>query len=238
MSGGIVRAVCLRSTLAVLFVLGTGLVAGAQGTPDGGVPPKPDAGAPPSGAAPAPDATSSDATSSDDGADAESEDAAAGDESMGLRAPDLEPPMMAMPGGDDDGDDDGPSPGDALSKLESGAPPSSDPTTGGWTAPQPILTLHGYLRARFELQDSFHLGRRTVPGAGGDWPFARFRTAEDGHVPAGGCGSEGSASSTAKCDSDALSFANMRFRLQPTISLSDDIRIHAQFDVFDNMVLG
>ena len=35
-----------------------------------------------------------------------------------------------------------------------------------------------------------------------------------------------------------LRFANMRLRLQPTLSLSDNIRVHMMLDVFDNLVLG
>ena len=31
-----------------------------------------------------------------------------------------------------------------------------------WTAPSPVLTLHGYLRVRGELMDTFWLGRREI----------------------------------------------------------------------------
>jgi uncharacterized protein (TIGR04551 family) len=39
------------------------------------------------------------------------------------------------------------------------------------------------------------------------------------------------------CD-DNLSTANMRFRLEPTINVSETIRLHAQIDFLDNLVLG
>lgn len=105
----------------------------------------------------------------------------------------------------------------------------SDPTRfeDAWTAPAPVLTLHGYLRTRLELQDRFHLGRATGPDLDelddglSLAPFDRFR------FPTSGEGRTGS-----------LIFGNMRFRIEPTLSLGEHVRIHAQFDVFDNLVLG
>lgn len=216
------RCLPLRAATALVLCLAPAGLALAQ---DGGV----DAGAPDSGVAAEPEAVSAEA---DAGTATEGSE-----ESTTLRAPQFEMPNVAVPDAPAPETVGEPSAEDALAKLESGAPPSDDPTRGAWTAPQPILTLHGYLRSRFELQDSFSLGRRPVSGTL-DWPFSRFRPGEDGAVPAGGCGNEGRSGSSVACDTNALSYATMRFRLQPTLSLSDDVRVHAQFDVFDNMVWG
>ena len=37
---------------------------------------------------------------------------------------------------------------------------------------------------------------------------------------------------------DTLAGANMRFRLEPTINISEDVRIMAQIDMLDNLILG
>lgn len=129
---------------------------------------------------------------------------------------------------------------DAVDLLAESEPPSSDPTVALPTTPQPIFGLHGYFRTRGEVYDNFFLGRDGLinptsglrdlsaePGA-----FRYFRPADRGLTPAGGCGD------TEACGTDRLSFANMRLRLAPTISLSDDVQVHMMIDAFDNLVLG
>ena len=72
-------------------------------------------------------------------------------------------------------------------------------------------------------------------------PFALFRPAEDDVIPAGGCSGDDDPTNPmtwSPCDQHANAFANMRLRLEPTIHLSDDVRVRMQLDVFDNMVLG
>lgn len=174
-------------------------------------------------------------------------------ESPRLRPPaDFEPPEVGPAGADETveettagEDDDGadlPDPDAAQDQLLGGAPPSSDPTDGGWTAPQTGLTVHGYLRVRGNLWDNFFLGRdRPNGGAAGelDLPFSRFRPWENNIIPAGGCGaSPEPGTPTTPCGSETLGFANMRFRLEPTLALSDDVRIHTQIDILNNVVLG
>lgn len=126
---------------------------------------------------------------------------------------------------------------DLLAESEPDGPPSADPTATRWSAPQSVLTLHGYFRVRGELQDSFFLGRD-------DSPFNVFQPATRGVYPEGGCREgravvDSSAAETSDfCGGDRLRFANMRMRLQPTLALSDDVRVHMTLDVFDNLVLG
>ena len=40
------------------------------------------------------------------------------------------------------------------------------------------------------------------------------------------------------CPDNTLSGANIRLRLEPTINVTERVRVHAQFDVFDNLVMG
>lgn len=132
--------------------------------------------------------------------------------------------------------------------LRQAEPPASDPTLATWTTPRPVFSLNGYFRVRGEYLDNFAVGRipldRLAPGD----PFARWVQLDNapasgggGVLPQGGCKGEPSspASQDQRCDGSATTrFANMRLRLQPTLSLSDNIRLHMMVDAFDNLVLG
>ena len=79
--------------------------------------------------------------------------------------------------------------------------------------PLNLLDLHGYLRLRGDLMDGLDLGLDPKE------PYPQF--------PSSATGSK-----------DTLSGANIRFRLEPTINISEDVRIMAQIDMLDNLVLG
>ncbi|MGD8824409.1 MAG: TIGR04551 family protein [Myxococcales bacterium] len=132
--------------------------------------------------------------------------------------------------------------------LGEAEPPASDPTLATWTSPRPVFSLNGYFRVRGEWMKNFSLGRvpldRLAPGD----PFTRWIPIDNapasgggGVLPQGGC--RGPAASPAGQDqrcggSSVTKFANMRLRLQPTFSLSDNVRLHMMIDAFDNLVLG
>jgi uncharacterized protein (TIGR04551 family) len=87
-----------------------------------------------------------------------------------------------------------------------------------------LLEIDGYFRLRTDWFKNFNLGHLDTPGLGGA-PFPRALS----------CGAP--AIVGAGCD-DALSSANMRLRLEPTINLDERTSIHFQADIFDNLVLG
>jgi uncharacterized protein (TIGR04551 family) len=128
-----------------------------------------------------------------------------------------------------------PTPGEAGDRLTRNVPESVKGQEQ-WTAPQPVVTLHGYYRMRGELQDSFWLGRAALPEEIPD-PFTAFKPLERRSVPEGGCGDESTLDSK-RCDISTLQFANMRLRLAPQLNVSDDVRVKMSFDLFDNMVAG
>ncbi len=134
-------------------------------------------------------------------------------------------------------DDELPDPERVEARLDGAG---SDPTVAPWTTPETVFELHGYMRMRGEFQDQFSLGRvRTVSGTP-DEPFETWIPRDDaslGGTPTGGCAGAG-GSPTAPCNQRALAYANMRLRLEPTIHLSDDVRVRMQLDVFDNLVMG
>ncbi|MFI5306359.1 MAG: TIGR04551 family protein [Polyangiales bacterium] len=143
-----------------------------------------------------------------------------------------------------------PSPGEMENLLSQQLAGSSQPSRD-WTAPAPVLTLHGYMRVRGELMDTFWVGRRPLAdyvadasptispsfkiGQGPD-PFTRFRPLER-RTNTVDCVSD-SRKSDGTCSVGTLRFANMRLRLAPQLNVSEDVRVKMLFDVFDNLVLG
>ncbi|MFW6031008.1 MAG: TIGR04551 family protein [Myxococcota bacterium] len=172
------------------------------------------------------------------------------DQQPRLRAPDMEPPDVTPSPAEEPAEespeaepveeqeetpDDGASP-DASAELleqaegeesEESPRPSSDPTIGDWAAPSSVLTLHGYFRVRGEIFDNFLLNHALAQQG---QPFSRFSPIDND----ADCGIDSDA---APCD-ERLGFANMRLRLQPTLAVSDEVRVHMMVDVFDNLVLG
>ena len=141
-----------------------------------------------------------------------------------------------------------PSPGDLAQRLNEGVEDSFD-GKDTWTAPVPVFAVHGYMRMRGELMDTFWLGRPILanlasnpsPEGLGPDPFSRFRPFErtEKSVP---CVNEktinGGSSNGTDCDVSTLQFANMRLRLSPEMNLTEDVRIKSTFDVLDNVVAG
>lgn len=153
-----------------------------------------------------------------------------------LRAPSVGMPDVSLLDEEDEGDEDIDA---ALEEPEAPAtratPEALQAATvrGPRTASPPVVRLEGYLRTRGELWDAFSLGRR-------DDPFDAFTVATEGAVPAGSCRGPATTGTgeALPCRGDRHRFANMRLRLRPTLSLSDDVRVISTIDVFDNMVLG
>jgi uncharacterized protein (TIGR04551 family) len=87
-----------------------------------------------------------------------------------------------------------------------------------------FLELDGYFRVRGNLFDDFDLGRR--PDATGHYLFPVPLRNPDPLV--GGPGARRATIAT----------ANMRLRLEPTLNVSELVRVRAQIDVLDNYVLG
>lgn len=157
-----------------------------------------------------------------------------------------------------------PSPADLEARLNEELPPPAD-ASPAVTAPVPVFTLHGYMRMRGELMDTFWLGRRAVADAfensrtsadgknvaadaalaAGPDPFTRFRPLErrtlgDGTDAAPGeldCVDESRAEG-GTCDVSTLRFATMRLRLTPQLNISEDVRVKMTFDVLDGVVAG
>jgi len=139
--------------------------------------------------------------------------------------------------------------GDQAKLLQQGSErPTSDGTIGArpsevysedwWAHTRPILELHGYFRTRAELYHNFSLGRPgDVGGTQNLWP----QPLDNSYTQSNGtprqvllCGSDGKA----ECSDKSQATANLRLRLNPEIHVSDNLRVMAQVDMLDNLVLG
>ncbi len=104
-----------------------------------------------------------------------------------------------------------------------------------WGRTRPVLEIHGYFRTRAELLHNFSLGRHDDSGLLFPQPIDNSYTNAGGtDRPISLCGDNGAT----PCKDQTQSGANMRFRVNPELHISDNLRIMSQFDVFDNMVLG
>jgi uncharacterized protein (TIGR04551 family) len=108
-----------------------------------------------------------------------------------------------------------------------------------WSHTRPVLELHGYFRTRGELFHNFALGRHNSPtDAQNLWP----QPLDHSYVDEKGvtrtvnlCDSNGKL---AACEDKSQASANMRLRLEPELHISDNLRVMAQIDALDNLVLG
>ncbi|MEI9948210.1 MAG: TIGR04551 family protein [Pseudomonadota bacterium] len=117
-----------------------------------------------------------------------------------------------------------------------------------WAHARPVLELHGNFRVRAELFYQFALGRVDSPTTA-MWPQPADNYFSDGSNTAYGpqlctpdelgAGSNNAGTSASfGCKTGTQAGANMRFRLDPELHISDNLRVISQIDLFDNLVLG
>lgn len=106
-----------------------------------------------------------------------------------------------------------------------------------------MFVLHGYLRVRPELMSDFALGWDNPSlGAGayarGNVPW--IRNPDNGLANL--CSTDPAPGSTTRvpgnCTGSTQTMANMRLRVNPEIHVTDNIAIHAQIDILENLILG
>jgi uncharacterized protein (TIGR04551 family) len=107
-----------------------------------------------------------------------------------------------------------------------------------------LLELHGYLRFRADIQHNHNLGLVTdgITRAPFWRPLAENdasdqRCALRAGRPVVGTNNDRGLDADG-CPGKTLSGANMRLRVEPTINIGEEVRIHTQIDIFDNLVLG
>src|SRR5262249_30523101 len=107
-----------------------------------------------------------------------------------------------------------------------------------------FFQLNGYIRFRAYLFHALNLGiwpGPTSPAAPFFIPYSEFGST--GQVANNTGPTPNPASSCAQrdhsnCRTDNLTSADMRLRLQPTVNVTEQVRVKAMLDIFDNLVLG
>lgn len=88
-----------------------------------------------------------------------------------------------------------------------------------------FLQLNGYLRGRTDFFHNFNLDLPSLASAKPAFPLSVE------------CNRMGGAPDFSPCQAN-LSTANMRLRLEPTVNVSETVRVRAQVDMLDNVVFG
>jgi len=112
-----------------------------------------------------------------------------------------------------------------------------------WGRVHPVVELHGYFRTRAELFQNLGLGRHSSVFQGNDPQYLAPLPLDQSYQQPNGsssgttvvaCGPAG----LQVCYDETESGANMRLRLDPEISISDNLRIVSEIFALDNVVLG
>ena len=121
--------------------------------------------------------------------------------------------------------------------AEIGARPSEVYAEDWWSHARPTFEVHGYFRVRAELFHNFALGRIDRPGEQ-IWPQPTDKDFSDlaGAHPVRLCGDDPTVKEP--CDDNTQAGANLRFRLNPELHISDNLRVLSQIDLLDNLVMG
>jgi uncharacterized protein (TIGR04551 family) len=113
-----------------------------------------------------------------------------------------------------------------------------------------IFELNGYLRLRDDYMHDFFLGlgysnipSGSIVNGTQSYGLPPFPVPLDCPSPANPGGTPIIATNIAgspgqNCSTKNIGGANLRFRLEPTLNVTDQVRIHAQIDVLDNTILG
>ena len=115
-----------------------------------------------------------------------------------------------------------------------------------WGHARPVVELHGMFRTRAELFHNFSLGRINSSFQSNDPQYLWPVPLDQSYTPLSMYGSGatvalcGSATPlpNGTCSDKTEASANLRFRLDPEIHISDNLRILSQIDALDNLVLG
>lgn len=113
-----------------------------------------------------------------------------------------------------------------------------------WAHTRPILEMHGYFRTRAELFHNFSLSRHDASNTQGN-PGLWAQPLDHTYTDKAGlrrqvllCGDPNALGQYKECFDKTQATANLRLRLNPEIHISDNLRILAQIDLLDNLVLG
>ena len=138
-------------------------------------------------------------------------------------------------------------PAEAAPEAEKPELPPMPPWPGQETKKVNFFDLKGYFRFRADMFNNLNLGMGNAIESGHKAPFyvplsehsnSNFSCAARANKAPPGGDAEDRDLDAEGCPDDTLGGANIRLRLEPTINVSERVRIHAQVDIFDNLVMG
>jgi uncharacterized protein (TIGR04551 family) len=94
-----------------------------------------------------------------------------------------------------------------------------------------VVEFDGYYRVRTDYLYKMNMGQGYNPGNGTPPALPPFPIPSECLPTAGGQAVIG-------CNDNGLGGGNMRLRVEPTINISDQVRVRSQLDVFDNLIMG
>jgi uncharacterized protein (TIGR04551 family) len=94
-----------------------------------------------------------------------------------------------------------------------------------------IVEFDGYYRVRTDYLYKMNMGQGYNPGNGNPPALPPFPVPSECLPTQGG-------TTVLGCGDNGLGSGNMRLRIEPTINISDQVRVRSQFDVFDNLIMG
>ncbi len=106
-----------------------------------------------------------------------------------------------------------------------------------------FFQLNGYMRARGYLFHDGNMGQwqgATGPKSPFNIPYSEIGSTGQANPPAGQSNPPSSAAARNQKNTRQSLFtsADMRLRIEPTVNVTEQVRVKAQIDIFDNMVLG
>ncbi len=150
-------------------------------------------------------------------------------------------PGMGNPGGASPHEEKEEGPAEAAPDAEEKAPTSKEDSASHLELARrrsKVVELDGYYRVRTDYLYKMNMGQGY--NTGGPVPALPPFPVPAECLPSGAIGNSGGGSAgtkTGACD-NGLGDGNMRLRIEPTINLSDQVRVRSQFDIFDNLILG
>jgi uncharacterized protein (TIGR04551 family) len=153
-------------------------------------------------------------------------------------------PGMGRPGGGGGGPhqekEEGPA--EVAPDAEEKAPASTENETGNQSQARrrtKVVEFDGYFRTRTDYLYKMNMDQGYNPGNGRPAALPPFPIPIECLKDYPGNASAGTTQGTAiSCGDKSLANGNLRLRIEPTLNISDQVRVRTQLDVFDNLILG
>jgi uncharacterized protein (TIGR04551 family) len=151
-------------------------------------------------------------------------------------------PGMGNPGGMSPHEEKEEGPAEAAPDAEEKAPASKERDASALEQSRrrsKVVEFDGYYRVRTDYLYKMNMGQGYNDGGPVPHALPPFPVPSE-CLPSGGIGNGTSLQGGplyGACD-NGLGDGNMRLRIEPTINISDQVRVRSQFDVFDNLIMG